>query len=198
MDPRVEEFLKAHLGEVQEFRETLSPETDRGCALMAAAFLDSQLEQLLRAAWVEDESALDEVLGQSRALGTFSSRIDMAYLVGLIGDQARRDFHLIRKIRNDFGHRPTPITFDTESIANRCNQLYYTFRPKEHGPRSLFTSTVLGLLAIIHTAQHHVKRATQATDAPINDAIRRDRMENIEEDVASLMALLEKPPTPER
>jgi uracil-DNA glycosylase len=35
------------LREAMEFRETLNEETDRGCALMAASFLDEQLRKML-------------------------------------------------------------------------------------------------------------------------------------------------------
>jgi hypothetical protein len=37
-----------------EFRESLTPETDRGCALMAAAFLDTKLQELLQRCFVNE------------------------------------------------------------------------------------------------------------------------------------------------
>lgn len=81
--------------DVMQFRSSLSPETDRGCALMAASFLDSELGDLLRSYVVDDRSVADEVFGQAKPLGTFSSRIDAAYLLGLISANARRDLHLL-------------------------------------------------------------------------------------------------------
>jgi hypothetical protein len=47
--------LTEKLKEVAKCRDTLNPETDRGCALMAAAYLDSQLELLLRKSFIPDE-----------------------------------------------------------------------------------------------------------------------------------------------
>ena len=79
--------------EVMEFRSSLTPETDRGCALMAAAFLDSELELLLRAFVVKNKKVEDEMFGQSKPIGAFSSRIDLAYLLGLISADTRRDLH---------------------------------------------------------------------------------------------------------
>ena len=84
-----------------DFRPTLTPETDRGCALMAAAYLDSQLEELLRAVFVDDQKVVSELLQSERALGSFSAKIDMAYSLGLLPADAYRDLHLIRKIRNE-------------------------------------------------------------------------------------------------
>ena len=66
--------LSQKFPEVWTFRGTLEAETDRGCALMAAAYLDSQLEELIRASLIADTRATDELLGVSKPLGTFSSR----------------------------------------------------------------------------------------------------------------------------
>jgi hypothetical protein len=41
---------------VQKLRESLTPETDRGCALMSAAFLDERLMELIKANLVNDDS----------------------------------------------------------------------------------------------------------------------------------------------
>ncbi|MGC2222312.1 MAG: hypothetical protein WA624_08070, partial [Methylocella sp.] len=165
-------FLEMKIPIVFKFRETLTPETDRGCALMAAAFLDAQLEELFRKTWVDDPKALDEILGQTKPLGTFSARIDVAFLCGLINEKTKRDLHLIRKIRNDFGHEPAPISFATGKIASRCRELYHTYRGKDDGPRSLFTSATLGVLAMIHVAAHKVTKAGPAEDFEITHEAR--------------------------
>jgi DNA-binding MltR family transcriptional regulator len=148
---------ESKLGEVFEFRKTLTPETDRGCALMAAAYLDSQLEDLLTLHFVDDPAVVEELLGQSKPLGSFSSRIDMAYVLGLIGPKARRDLHLIRKIRNLFGHEHKPLFFDEPKIANRCRELKYVWL--EGNPRQNFIRAVMGVLAILHSKilkAHHI------------------------------------------
>jgi DNA-binding MltR family transcriptional regulator len=92
-----------------EFRTTLNPETDRGCALMAAAYLDERLGEFMKGYFVDDSKVADDLLEQSRPLGTFSSRIDMAYALGLISEEEHRGLHPIRRIRNDFGHVAQPI-----------------------------------------------------------------------------------------
>ena len=103
--------------EVFEFRATLTEETDRGCALMAAAYLDDQLECLLRRTLVDDNTAIDDLLRSAGALGSFSARIELCYALGLLPGQARRDLHLIRKIRNDFGHVAKPLAFEEPGIC---------------------------------------------------------------------------------
>src|ERR1044071_2597257 len=135
-------YLDARFEEVFEFRRSLTGETDRGCALMAAAYLDSELEKLLRKYFVNNENVQDEIFGHSRPLGTFSSRIYLAYLVGLIGPKVRRDLHLIRRVRNEFGHVPTPISFDDPALASRCRELYHDTYGKEATPRVKFNRVV--------------------------------------------------------
>src|SRR5262245_33803219 len=107
------------LEEVSEFRSSLTPETDRGCALMAAAYLSNQLVRLLRATLVEDEDVIDELFRHLGPLGSFSGCIEMCYALGLLPSEVRRDLHLIRKIRNDFGHVARTLTFEDPGIANR-------------------------------------------------------------------------------
>ena len=105
--------------QIVAFRRTLTPESDRGCALIAAAYVDAQLETLLRSYFVDDSKCVDELLANSKPLGTFSARIDLTYALGLLPADIYRDLHLIRKIRNDFGHNPAPITFEEPAIDRK-------------------------------------------------------------------------------
>ena len=147
----------SRIDDVIEFRTSLNPESDRGCALMAAAFLDAELETVLRRYLVANDRVAEDLLGQSRPISSFSSRIDLAYLLGLIDHVTHRDLHLIRKIRNDFGHVHTPLTFDDKSIAARCREMKTHFRSSETLPRKIFISCAVGSLAILHSAMHDRK-----------------------------------------
>lgn len=113
----------------------------------------------------------DILLDNNGPLTTFSSRIELSYLLGLIGEQTRRDLNLIRKIRNEFAHTSNPISFETESIRNRCLELH--FDPSEETrTRQKFTRVVLGVLAIIHTkillTEHRKSPADGITDEAKN------------------------------
>jgi hypothetical protein len=180
--------LLPRFDDVLAFRDTLDPETDRGCALMAAAYLDSQLEELIRASIVDDADVADELLSQSKPLATFSSRIDLAYLLGHIGKMVRRDLHLIRKIRNDFGHTSTPLDFTHPPIAARCREMYHCFRQGGDPPRKRFTNTVLGVLACIHAPLHCCKRPTVKPDLPITAEYREAMRKSTE----AMLAIVER------
>jgi len=171
------ELISEKFDEVLQFRQSLSEETDRGCALMAAAYLDSELEKLLSKHFVDNENIKKEMFGHSRPLGSFSSRIDMAYLLGLIGPKAHRDLHLIRKVRNEFGHVPTPISFDDPALASRCRELYHDSYGKEATPRDKFNRVVMGVLAIIHGNLYKVATLEEAKDLPLEES--RERVNKI-------------------
>ena len=154
MKNQLESFLKEQLKEIMKVRGEFSKETDRGCALMAASFLDFELEKLLRNKLAGSKKHLDALFEVNGPLGTFSSRIRLSYSVGLIPKDAMNDLEIIRKIRNDFGHKYEPISFETKSIKDRLNNLKNHYFSKEEGsPRQRFTNTVLGVLASIHAAE---------------------------------------------
>ncbi|HYX72597.1 MAG TPA: MltR family transcriptional regulator, partial [Nitrososphaera sp.] len=148
--------ISEKFNEILEFRRALTGESDRGCALMAAAFLDSELEKLLSKYFVDNENVKKEVFGHSRPLGTFSSRIDLAYLLGLVGPKAHRDLHLIRKVRNEFGHVSTPITFDNPGLASRCSELYHHPFGKDASPKDKFIHVVIGVLGVVHAKLYSI------------------------------------------
>ena len=177
--------------EVFQFRQTLSPETDRGCALMAASYLDNQLTELLRQRLVDSPKVAADLFENSRPLATFSSRIDLTYMLGLIGPKAHRDLHLIRRIRNDFGHNPNPLSFNDDPIANRCRELYHHGFVSSATPRRLFIQTTLGVTAMIHASLFVTDHFLECDDAIITEETKQkhqDKERQIGEFVAKLFA----------
>jgi DNA-binding MltR family transcriptional regulator len=98
-------------------------ESDRGVALIATAWLDDVLEKLIRTGFRSEDKIADSVLKDTGGLSTFSARIKVAYLMGLLEKSAYLDLNIIRKIRNDFAHFRKPITFEDENISDRCTNL---------------------------------------------------------------------------
>lgn len=104
-------------------------ESDRAVGVLAPAFLDTVLEQLLRLALAKEEST-DNLLRDQGPLSAFSARIDMARSLGLIEKDVWRDLHLFRKIRNDFAHSVDVHGFMAPQVAARCRELR---TPPRHG-----------------------------------------------------------------
>lgn len=154
--------LTAAIDDFTEFRLALTKESDRGCALFAAAYLDNALAALLKANLVQNSKADDELFGTQSPLGTFSSRIKMAYYLGKIAIVERKDLDTIRQIRNDFAHKSGPIYFVDQSIADRCANLKNSWRMEDATPRQKFIAAVSGLM--IHIS-HETRNAVALQEA---------------------------------
>jgi DNA-binding MltR family transcriptional regulator len=139
-----------HLARISAFRDSLNSETDRGCAIFAAAFLDEELKVFLTKTFVDEPKLVNEFIGRNGPLSNFSARIDFAFLTGWLAVAEWRDLHLIRKIRNDFAHYPNTVSFTDENIRNRCKEFCHSGREKQATARQHFTSVVCGVLGCIH------------------------------------------------
>lgn len=150
MQDAVNTFLNKQFAEFIAFRRALTGESDRGCALFAAAYLDKTLSDLLFLSLVESKKIEFELFEGNAPLATFSSRIKMAFYLGRISGECRSDLEAIRKIRNDFAHDANHISFETQSIADRCRTLGFSYHLKEARPRAHFTAACCGILRILH------------------------------------------------
>jgi hypothetical protein len=119
----------------------LQGESDRGAALIAGAYLEVTLSSMLRRFLIDEAKTVDELFGDNRPLGSFSSCIKMAYCLGLIGPKMRTNLDIIRGIRNDFAHSHDELMFSHPGIQERCLSLG-TFFPKSFWgtsqPRNVF------------------------------------------------------------
>ncbi len=163
-----------------ELRVRLSAESDRGCALTAAAYLDESLATLLRNRLVQDKGNIDALIDPGRPLSAFSTRIRIAYAIGLISKDCMKDLDSIREIRNKFAHLHGPVSFSDQSIAHRCRNLRNTAKAHvaDH-PRALF----LNAMTLIHAAisrsarqdpiQPHTPEHERAMIASLDDVMQK-------------------------
>lgn len=136
---------------ILRFRRSLTSESDRGVALATAAYLDVEIAAMLERAVLDAKPVKERFFGKDGAAGRFSARIDLAYLLGLIGKKSHADLHLIRKIRNEFAHNPDALRFAESPFVDRCRQLS-SFGNDESPARQRFITCAIARLADIHTA----------------------------------------------
>lgn len=156
--------------ESMDFRNTLNAETDRGCALMAAAYLENRLELLIKAFLIE--KADDDLFNFNGAFGTFSSKIHVAYALGLIPNNLYKDLDILRRIRNEFAHRAEPTDFTTSCVENRINAFHFVDTKDLPRPRSKFTRTVMAMLAIIDADTWNTEKREQPDDVDTSAFLR--------------------------
>jgi DNA-binding MltR family transcriptional regulator len=152
----------------------LAGESDRGLALAGAAMLDDALEVLLKARLLDKPKAVTSIIGLDRPLGTFSSRIKVTYLLGLLEETEFRDLELIRKIRNDCAHNRGDVDFGAAPQKDRIAELHAQKKVAEllktyfseswtdegRSPRNQLLAAICFLCAwLIHRADM-VKRST--------------------------------------
>jgi hypothetical protein len=110
------------LSELRPFFDTFRAESDRACGVLSGVLLDSLLESLLRKVMLP--SIPNDIFKAQDILGSFSSKIDLAYYLGHISKGAFTELHLIRKIRNDFAHAINhSLTFSTSPVSDRVQHL---------------------------------------------------------------------------
>lgn len=106
-----------------EFLIEFQRESDRAAAVLAAAYLDDLLKQLLLASFVDDSKHCRGLVEPERALGSFSARISTCFAMGLITASERIDLDHLRWIRNRFAHKLHGLTFKDSAIAQRSQAL---------------------------------------------------------------------------
>ena len=112
--------------------DEIQGQSDRGAAIIAAAYLEDRLESVILGKLsatglilaYHQQSVRDRLLSGTGPLQTFSAKIDFAAAVGFLGPHAYRDAHQIRKIRNDFAHTSAPASFGDASMVSRCANLW--------------------------------------------------------------------------
>lgn len=173
------------LHSLRQFRSTLTSESDRGCALMAAAYLDDKVSELIQSHLLDRRRIVKKMFGPLGPWGSFSSRIDSAYLLGLISATERQDLHLIRDIRNRFGHVAAPINFESAEVALKCHSLQLNAQPTDAPPRRFFEQSTMGLAARLDRAIVRAVRPTELEpNPPSKEAIElHQRMEKDWEEV---------------
>lgn len=126
MAPSVE--LSRKMAEAFEtLTSELKKESDRGCVVLAIAWIEDDLTRLLKGYClpsIQAQEHEDEVFGVSSPVGTFSAKINLAYRLGLIRPPVRKCLHLCRRMRNDFAHRSSRLSFDTPSVRDRVLEIF--------------------------------------------------------------------------
>jgi hypothetical protein len=96
-------------------------EGDRAAAIVAAAILESLLEDCIVARLLPMSNTHRESLlgGGDSSFATFSAKINLGFSLGLFGPKGKNDLTYIRKIRNEFAHYPGR-DFSHPEISKLC------------------------------------------------------------------------------
>ncbi|EXI66040.1 MAG: hypothetical protein AW08_02779 [Candidatus Accumulibacter adjunctus] len=139
--PNSDEAQKRQIALIEE----LANQSDRGAAIVGAAWVEEAIAYSLHEVLEKDDRSWKRLFGPAAPLSTFSAKIDLARLLGLMTDTIRTDLHVIRDIRNEFAHqiahRKTHdnLSFRSQHLQDKCLALKCVAHEGLSEPRLAFT-----------------------------------------------------------
>ena len=111
------------------FFEELKDESDRGTAILYAAWIDHLLGQKLRLHFSKGNAEQQDKLFEGNgAFHAFSSKVTAAFCLGWLDPDVRHDIDLIRKIRNLFAHQIHGLSMKTPEVRHLVNEFHVPHR----------------------------------------------------------------------
>lgn len=105
-------------------REAEESGSHRAMAVIAGAFVEDHLTDLIKSRMIKDEKIHKEMFSPGRAFGDFGVKINLGYLMGLYSSAALKELDTIKYIRNSFAHRIDIHDFRQRNIRDKCNNLH--------------------------------------------------------------------------
>jgi hypothetical protein len=111
--------------DIGPMEEEFYGQNDRACGILFGGWIDLALVSAIKSTLRPDlTSGLEKDLFDFEGpLGTFSSRINLAYALLIFGEKTKHDLELIRLIRNQFAHCRLPLRFEVPEVSAVCAHL---------------------------------------------------------------------------
>jgi len=103
--------------------DDLNKDSDRAVAIIAGSMIEARLETSILCRTRREPIIEDRLFQPSGPLGSFATKIDLAYLFGLISEPGYRDLVILKDIRNSFAHKLSVKDFSTASIKDKTMNL---------------------------------------------------------------------------
>ena len=121
-EPIAPRFMEVTDG-LDEVLKEIHADSPRATAIVAGTFVQDRLIEVIKSRLVQNDNTFRELFGPGRAIGDFSTQIDLGLLLRIYTAVAQKELHTIRRIRNDFAHRMTAKTFDEQRTSALCANL---------------------------------------------------------------------------
>jgi hypothetical protein len=174
------------------FQNELKEGSDRVCLLMAASFLESELERVLKIKLVGDPVFKYDLFDYKGPLGDLTSKARMGYGLGIISEKMMANLILIDGLKNEFMRDYKVTTFEdplvTEQIYNLTSGLYlkYEAPPRRYFCNAAFTTLTFILIGL------SVKKFKEKIHPEYTETERLERLKYYEEIADQLIYLSNK------
>jgi hypothetical protein len=123
-------YWKDRVGSVsiEHIRAELLGQSDRSAIILMATLLDDALAALISTKitiHINEFSLYDHIFRFEGPLGSFSHRIELAFLFGFINEGMRSKLSDIREMRNACAHSPREISFAVPALVSVAKRLFY-------------------------------------------------------------------------
>jgi DNA-binding MltR family transcriptional regulator len=129
---------------MQALTEELNEQSDRGLAIVGAAWVEEAITGTLESLLHTDTKGWERLFEGNGPMSSFAAKIDILYALGLTSEAIQSDMHRLRAIRNMFAHQIThrkthsKLTFNTPEIKDRCLALKCVEHEQQTEPREAF------------------------------------------------------------
>ena len=96
---------------------------DRAAAIVAAALVEEHLASVIKGFLHQNIKITNDMFRGSGPLGSFSAKINLAFLIGIFSHECHKELETIKEIRNRFAHDLTIKGFDDQRIKDLTNNL---------------------------------------------------------------------------
>ena len=100
--------------------DVLDHDSDRAIAVIVGSMIENRLKRAMLAKMRRDKKIETRLFQASGPLGSFSAKIDLAALIGLISLEAYNDFMVLKDIRNLFAHNLSIRDFRSQQIKDKA------------------------------------------------------------------------------
>jgi hypothetical protein len=132
------DYYKEPIGSIDfdKLHEELNNESDRAKIILLSSILDDMLtyrmEHCININLTEKQ--WEYIFRFEGPMGTFSSKIEIAYVFGCIDIKTAKQLNTMREMRNACAHSKYTLSFDAPELANVAKHLFKpigVFSPKE-------------------------------------------------------------------
>ena len=103
--------------------DTLDHDSDRAVAIIVGSMIEDRLKRAILSRLYRHKTIEDRMFQPSGPLGPFSTKIDMALLLGIVSPEAHRDLGIFKDVRNAFAHNLKVRDLRSQSIKDKTSNL---------------------------------------------------------------------------
>jgi DNA-binding MltR family transcriptional regulator len=105
--------------------EVMDKEPDMARVLIGTSYLEQALASLLQRFFIKSDTSKKLLNPRGGALGSFQSRADISYCLGLIPKSLYQNLCVVGEIRNEFAHSYLSLSLDDPEIAEMVGSLTF-------------------------------------------------------------------------